>query len=159
MSDPIQKEDIDMGEGHARDGQYYEVKSTTSVPTKYEDENEMHIDSDRPGSAGTTHSMAIPEEEEELLASLAATTTQKTAPAASQPSKTLFLSRPETPTQADAHVMFSYGKANQQHMDFQGTRRVPQQTVTAGQPEHPRPENASDHREQFSNCAYPVAAE
>lgn len=105
-----------------KDSQYHEVSSTTVVPIKSGREDKMVFDSDRPGSAGTSHSVEIDEEDEQMLANLA-------------PSKTDAQSSP-TPSAANARVFarsdhisepgdpqgFMFGKPLQKKLDFQGTR-------------------------------------
>ena len=135
--------------------QYQEVGSSHRVPTKTGEEDEMHVDSDRPGSAGTSLSMQeLPEDEENFIASQSATSNRQTLHIDDHPTEGKLLSRPDQPSPSNELVAFMYGKAPRPDMDFQGTRRLAPRLTAEVHPGPHQSEAILDVAEQDHNGKY-----
>ena len=147
--------DSDFG-ANAKSSQYQEISTTQSIPTKSGNEDPLSggfVESERPISAGTSHSSQFDLENSEDVALLAALTTHsktrsEEALEANEPTAIggPLLARPESSDGINADAIFSFAKANRQQMDFTGTRKCPVSHVTSitAQAE----ENAHDNFDQ-----------
>lgn len=125
----------------AEDSQYHEVSTTQSVPAKTGDEEPLSSgfdDSDRPVSAGTSHSGQFELENPEEAAFLASVTTHtRTQPRIANesvdvaPTGGQLLARPPSSDGISADAAFSFTRASRQQMDFTGTRKGPVTNLTA----------------------------
>lgn len=127
--------DEDVGTPILTEGtEYQEVTSIESIPTKTGDEiprSDTPFESDRPHSAGSTHSGHFEVDNATVAAELAEIDAKrKDNMVESEPlMNTRLLTRPDESDVAGVNATFTFRKASQQQMDFTGTRKGPASTV------------------------------
>ena len=136
LSDDLNSED------RAADSQYREIKSTQRVPIKSGEEEDMHADENRPGSAGSNHSTKLPDEEEEFLRTVSVSKKEENEPTQLSAMQGPFLSRGSSHASKDSPAAFSFGHHHKPQIDLQGTRTFGAAPSTASQSQH-----QSDHTE------------
>lgn len=106
----------------AMDSQYHEVTSTQRIPTKSGEEDGMHVDTDRPGSAGSSNSMPLPDEDVAILADTSASKSQEIDPTSVPFMKRPSLSRDFSQPWQDCSATFTFGQHRKRPMDLHGKR-------------------------------------
>lgn len=135
------------------DSQYHEVSSTSRVPVKSGEDDGLQADSDRPGSAGTSHSLPIDQEDEEFLANTAASPTKANSSPALRPTDAPLFSRQDRTLEPEVSQGFMFGKPRTQKLDFQGTR-TSHTLRTTSQPMHAEAKSASPPADENDKSTY-----
>lgn len=130
-----------QGDPEAMSDAYHEKTSTQHILTKTGEEDEMQVDSERPGTSGTDGSTKLADEDREVLE------TTRAPPSSFDnehpPVKGSFLQRPDQELDPTSSFPFTFGQAARSVMDFHGTRKtMTGQTAFYQHPSWPTEQNS-----------------